>query len=225
MFLGKHLDSSLLWMPLLAGMGLSTNLAANAGIAASPTSETLANLASLAHPLLVPVTLDSQSVVPSTVRDMARLQTNSLDSTVFSLVGNDKKNKKNKHNEGDDEGNGDHGERDRDRNSGRTGAVSVQMMFGDRDRGIIRDYCSQPHSNLPPGLAKRGGQLPPGLEKHLRRNGQLPPGLQKKMYRFPAELERRLPPLPNNYVRVFVGGRGLIVDAQFNIIDIIDVFR
>jgi hypothetical protein len=34
---------------------------------------------------------------------------------------------------------------------------------------------------LPPGLAKRGGQLPPGLQKHLWKHGSLPPGLQKKI--------------------------------------------
>lgn len=34
---------------------------------------------------------------------------------------------------------------------------------------------------LPPGLAKRGGNLPPGLQKHLMRHGQLPPGLQKRL--------------------------------------------
>ena len=102
---------------------------------------------------------------------------------------------------------------------------SVQVVFSNHDQEIIRDYCSQPNSKLPPGLAKRGGNLPPGLEKQLRRNGQLPPGLQKRVQRFPDELERRLPPLPSNYVRVFLEGRGLIVDAQFNIIDIIDIFR
>lgn len=102
---------------------------------------------------------------------------------------------------------------------------SVQVTFVEKDREIIRDYCSRPESGLPPGLAKRGGSLPPGLEKQLRRNGRLPPGLQKKVARFPYELERRLPPLPANYVRVFVEGRGLIVDANFNIIDIIDIFR
>ncbi len=33
---------------------------------------------------------------------------------------------------------------------------------------------------LPPGLAKRNGNLPPGLERHIERTGELPPGLQKK---------------------------------------------
>ena len=61
------------------------------------------------------------------------------------------------------------------------------MGFGERDRGTIHEYCAQPHSSLPPGLAKRNGKLPPGLEKQLRRNGQLPPGLQKKCKPFPVE--------------------------------------
>jgi hypothetical protein len=103
--------------------------------------------------------------------------------------------------------------------------VSVQVVFGERDRRMIHEYWAQPHSGLPPGLAKRNGNLPPGLEKQLRRNGQLPPGLQKKCRPFPVELERRLPPLPRNYARVFVEGRGFIVDAQFNIMDVIEVFR
>ncbi|HEX2523140.1 MAG TPA: hypothetical protein VHP35_13535 [Terriglobia bacterium] len=98
------------------------------------------------------------------------------------------------------------------------------MVFGERDREIIREYCSQ-SSNLPPGLAKRGGQLPPGLEKHLRRNGQLPPGLQKKVGRFPTELDGRLSRLPRNYARLFIAGRALIVDAQFNIMDVIEILR
>jgi hypothetical protein len=107
---------------------------------------------------------------------------------------------------------------------GRGGSVSVSVVFGERDREIIREYCSQ-SSNLPPGLAKRGGQLPPGLEKHLRRNGQLPPGLQKKVGRFPTELDGRLSRLPRNYARLFIAGRALIVDAQFNIMDIIEILR
>ncbi len=37
-----------------------------------------------------------------------------------------------------------------------------------------------PGQGLPPGLAKRGGNLPPGLERHVERSGQLPPGLEKK---------------------------------------------
>lgn len=35
-------------------------------------------------------------------------------------------------------------------------------------------------NDLPPGLAKRNGNLPPGLQKHLDRTGHLPPGLEKR---------------------------------------------
>src|SRR5262249_34475662 len=39
-------------------------------------------------------------------------------------------------------------------------------IFSERDRQTIRSYFRGRYSNLPPGLAKRGGDLPPGLEKH-----------------------------------------------------------
>jgi hypothetical protein len=156
---------------------------------------------------------------------MALSQPPGLELVARLLPSNDKKDKKHKHDD-PDEGNSGNDQKAQERNrEGGSTAVSVQVAFGERDRQIIHEYCNQPSSNLPPGLAKRNGQLPPGLEKQLRRNGQLPPGLQKKVERFPKELERRLPPLPNNYVRVFVGGHSLIVDAQFNIVDIIDAFR
>ncbi len=63
---------------------------------------------------------------------------------------------------------------------------------------------------MPPGLAKRGGDLPPGLKKKDR----LPPGLAKRdrmpddvhYEPLPRELEVKLTPLPDkNYVRVRVG--------------------
>jgi hypothetical protein len=79
-----------------------------------------------------------------------------------------------------------------------------------------------PISNLPPGLAKRGGDLPPGLEKQLKRNGHLPPGLEKKLYPFPVELERRLPPLPPEYGRAFIGGNAVIYNKSTSIV--VDIF-
>ncbi len=82
--------------------------------------------------------------------------------------------------------------------------VVVQFEFGTRDREIITAYYKDRQSGLPPGLAKRDGALPPGLEKQLRRNGTLPPGLQKKITPFPPALERRLTPLPAGYRRGIV---------------------
>jgi hypothetical protein len=131
-------------------------------------------------------------------------------SIASSLFPKDKKDKKNKHGEGE---------------QGENGSVAVQVVFGKHDPETIRTYYSQQGSGLPPGLAKRNGDLPPGLEKQLRRNGHLPPGLEKKLVPFPVELDRRLPPLPPNCMRVFVGGRGLIVDAQFNILDVVKIFK
>ena len=100
--------------------------------------------------------------------------------------------------------------------------ASVQVSFG-RDSDVIRQYYhGVPESNLPPGLAKRGGDLPPGLAKQLKRNGHLPPGLEKKIYPFPVELERRLPPLPPEYGRAFIGGNAVIYNKSTSII--IDIF-
>ena len=60
----------------------------------------------------------------------------------------------------------------------------AELRFRSQDVRVIVDYF-HPASGLPPGLAKRDGDLPPGLEKQLRRNGKLPPGLQKKLAPFP----------------------------------------
>jgi hypothetical protein len=80
--------------------------------------------------------------------------------------------------------------------------TTVAVVFSNRDREIIADYYSGRKKNLPPGLAKKK-RLPPGLEKQVRRNGELPPGLQREA--LPPDLERRLPKLPDDYVRIIVG--------------------
>ncbi len=88
------------------------------------------------------------------------------------------------------------------------------VVFRGADREIIYDHYRAYPAGLPPGLAKRGGDLPPGLAKQLRRNGRLPPGLEKKLVPFPVELERRLPPLPPHHVRCFIGDRAIIYDQR-----------
>lgn len=98
------------------------------------------------------------------------------------------------------------------------------IIFQPDERRVITDYFRN-SSNLPPGLAKRGGNLPPGLQKHLRRNGQLPPGLQKRLAPFPADLDRRLPQLPEIYRRGTIGNRAIIYDpTTMMILDMIDIF-
>ena len=76
---------------------------------------------------------------------------------------------------------------------------------------------------LPAGLAKRGGNLPPGLQKHLQKYGQLPPGLQKRLEPLPVDLDRRLPQLPDYWERVVLERDVILIDRRSNrILDIIE---
>lgn len=120
---------------------------------------------------------------------------------------------------GDDDDDRDDGYRreahyddDRDRDHARE--------FSDEDRRIIRSCYAQDYSNLPPGLAKRGGNLPPGLERHIERDGTLPPGLQKRVRLLTRSCERRLPPVPEGWFRAELGGRILLLDAHYRIMDL-----
>ena len=105
--------------------------------------------------------------------------------------------------------------------------ANARIIFTSRDREIIRDYFHGGYSNLPPGLAKRDGNLPPGLQKHLERDGTLPAGLQKRVSPFPVDLERRLPRLPDIYVRGTIGSDVVILNRRTQrIMDIIhDIVR
>jgi hypothetical protein len=96
--------------------------------------------------------------------------------------------------------------------------------FGEHDRDDIIAYYRHHRSDLPPGLARRE-ELPPGLQKYLRRNGHLPPGLQKRIVWFPADLDRELPPLPEGYRRCWVGNNALIVNVRtFGVVDVLASF-
>ncbi len=104
------------------------------------------------------------------------------------------------------------------------GMVSYGQVptFSPRDQNLIRAYYGGGGGGrgLPPGLAKRHGNLPPGLERHLERNGTLPPGLQKRVEPFPDDLNSRLAPLPTGYSRVIVAGQAVILDRNNKILDL-----
>jgi Ni/Co efflux regulator RcnB len=118
----------------------------------------------------------------------------------------------------EDEQHQDHGH-GRGRDHGR-GQEHERAYFGQHDRDEIASYYRDHRSELPPGLARRE-ELPPGLERYLRRNGQLPPGLQKRVVWFPADLDRRLGPLPYGYRRCWVGNNVLVVNPRtFSILDV-----
>lgn len=99
------------------------------------------------------------------------------------------------------------------------------LIFSPRDQAMIRSYYRGAGGRgLPPGLAKRNGNLPPGLEKQVRANGTLPPGLQKRVEPFPADLDRQLPRVPVGYSRVMMDGRAMTVGSDNRIIDVFVVF-
>lgn len=99
--------------------------------------------------------------------------------------------------------------------------------FLPEERRIIQEYYYKgkkgKQKGLPPGLAKRGGNLPPGLQKQLDRNGKLPPGLQKRLEPLPVDLDRRLPRLPEYWERVILERDIILIDRRTNrILDIIE---
>ena len=97
-------------------------------------------------------------------------------------------------------------------------SVVVQFGFNTHDRDVINAYYIRREAGLPPGLAKRGGDLPPGLEKQLQRNGTLPPGLEKKLVALPVDLERQLTPLPDTYRRAVIGAHLVVLNRRSNLI-------
>ena len=104
------------------------------------------------------------------------------------------------------------------------GKKAHKGKFHDQDIEIIRGYFGK-KEGLPPGLAKKD-TLPPGLEKQLRERGTLPPGLEKRMQLLPADLEKKLPRLPERQRRVVIGRDVVLLDTEDDtILDVLeDVF-
>jgi hypothetical protein len=90
--------------------------------------------------------------------------------------------------------------------------------FDDDDRrylhGYYRHYDQQYWASHNP---------PPALFKHLKHHKPLPPGFRTYLVPFPVDVEQYLCPVLRNYVRFMIGGRGMILDAQFNIEDVFDL--
>ena len=126
-------------------------------------------------------------------------------------------------NEGDQGKNQNHNAANRKTRKHQGAVQATGPIFGPRARDIIGGYYRNRYSNLPPGLAKRGGNLPLGLEQQLQRNGTLPPGLQKRLAPFPADLRRQLPRLPVNYAYGVIDGSAIIVNQHTS--TIVDVMH
>ena len=105
--------------------------------------------------------------------------------------------------------------------------ISAAIQFGGNDLEIIRAHYAPRHrpgkgkgKSTPPGHAKKG-TLPPGIAKQLQRGKGLPPGLNRQP--LPADLERRLRPLPKGYVRVRVGADLVIMGVDTGVV--VDIVR
>ena len=101
--------------------------------------------------------------------------------------------------------------RDRDRQ----GDIAVRVVFNDRDRDLIREYYTPRDRRLPPGLAKQG-KVPPGHARKLFRGAPLP--ADAYWHDVPRDLEVRLSPLPDGYVRVLVGADMVIMNVRTRIV-------
>ena len=91
----------------------------------------------------------------------------------------------------------------------------VRVAFSDQDRVLIRDYYRVNYRSLPPGLAKQG-KIPPGHAMKLVRNQPVPAALPWRY--LPENLERRLSPLPGDYVRVMVGADVAIMNVRTRVV-------
>lgn len=97
-------------------------------------------------------------------------------------------------------------------------AAGTTVVFSSKEAAVIRDYYAHPPQDAGKGQQKKqkSKPLPPGIAKNLQRGKPLPPGIAKQQ--LPADLARRLPPVPSGYERVVVDGRVLLVEIATQMI-------
>lgn len=92
---------------------------------------------------------------------------------------------------------------------------AVRVVFSDSDRHLIRSYYEPRYKKLPPGQVKKG-RIPPG---HAWRVRQLQPLPEEAYWRYlPHDLDRRLSPLPAEYVRVVIGTDVAIMNIRTRVV-------
>ena len=91
------------------------------------------------------------------------------------------------------------------------------MVFSASAREKIIYYFKngKQRKSMPPGLAKKQ-ELPPGLQKQIKKHGELPPGLAGKG--LPDTLERTLSRLPEGFVRIKIGGDVVLINEKTRVV-------
>ena len=108
------------------------------------------------------------------------------------------------------------------------GPADHMHRFETHERAAIFAYYTNPGRGLPPGIAKRNGDLPPGLARQIRRNGVLPPGLQRRLELLPVQLEARLTTLPVGCGcrRALLGTNVVLIRTRTNfVLDVVHISR
>lgn len=85
--------------------------------------------------------------------------------------------------------------------------AGIHVVFGSGDVKLLRTHYAPRYRNLPPGLQKK-----------VARGGALPPGWQKKFEPFPADVERRLSPLPEGHRRGVIDGHAVIYNERTQVV-------
>lgn len=98
-------------------------------------------------------------------------------------------------------------------------SVRAGIVISSKDRKIITTYFARHKQRRkpPPGLAKRGPSLPPGLVKR----DTLPKGLNGRT--LPIDLDQRLTRLPSAYIRLIIGNDVVLIKRDSRVV--MDIYR
>jgi len=107
----------------------------------------------------------------------------------------------------------------RDRDQHRDDRNRWNHRFNEHDRRMTRGWFDQHRGHAPRGLRYQD-RLPRALEPRLRVGVVLVPTLRARMYAVPVDLLYQLPPVPYGYRYTFIGGRVVVIDPAYRVVDL-----
>ena len=101
-----------------------------------------------------------------------------------------------------------------------------EARFRDQDREYAQNWYYHEYrgdrDRIPPGLRDRD-RLPPGIERQLQPGWIVDRDYRPQLYPVPVVLVRRFAPPPPGCRYVFFGGRVLLVDPGFRVVDMLQL--